>query len=75
MQIGVTVSGFQDIGGLLFYTLNVKFNHPTGQRGEISGTVPITSTRAQAEAEVKTWILDNYGIAVPGNALVRTVGL
>lgn len=75
MQIGITVSGFTDIDGALFYALNVKFTHPSGQRGEISGSVPFNATQSQAAAAVKQWIVDTYGVTVPANAQIKIVGL
>lgn len=75
MQIGVTVSGFRVVDGILNYELNVKFIAADGRTGEIGGTIPFTSTPAQAKVEVSQWILDAYGIQVPANVIVRTVGI
>lgn len=75
MQVGVTVSGFVEIDGALFYSLNVKFVHPSGQRGEVGGVVQFNATQAQAITAVKQMILDAYGVTVPNNAAVKVVGL
>jgi hypothetical protein len=75
MQIGVTVVGFMESEGALYYSLNIKFVHPSGQRGEINGTVPFAATQNQAIATAKQMILDSYGITVPTNAQVKVVGL
>jgi hypothetical protein len=74
MQIGVTVVGFKEIDGILFYELNVKIPIP-GVRGELTGTVPFNATIPQAQAAVKAWIKDSYNITVPPNADVKVVGL
>lgn len=75
MQIGVTVSGFVESEGALYYALNIKFIHPSGQRGEVNGTAPFAATQAQAIAAVKQMIFDSYGVTVPTTAQVKVVGL
>lgn len=75
MQIGITVSGFRDLDGVLVMELSVQFNHPSIERGEASGTVPFNATQPQAVAAARQWITDNYNVTVPANASIRVIGL
>lgn len=74
MQIGITINGFTDVDGLLMMSMRVQFNHPSGQRGDISGTVPFNTTNAEARQTARQWIKENYNLDAPGNVTYRIIG-
>jgi hypothetical protein len=75
MQIGITVMGFVEMEGALYYSLNARFVATSGETGEVTGTAAFSVTQPQAIAIIRQMITDAYGITVPANAQIKIVGL
>lgn len=73
-EVGVSVDGFVDAGGVLGININVKF-FQDGRMVDLSTTAPFTVTRDQARALVKQALLDaDYG-EILDTAKYRVIGV